>query len=114
MRLPTNDSDRSPAEDFLDKRLDIRKVGLIVPGWTPIRADNTIQLLPSLGQHLRKRTAGEDECDERRTGCVAPSAKKIASQGGDFLWSEIVLWGLVEDLPRVALLLFRVVGSFFG
>ncbi|KAK5635860.1 hypothetical protein RRF57_011571 [Xylaria bambusicola] len=42
MGLPSNDSHRSPPQNFFDECLDIRKVIFVFPGWAPIMANDAV------------------------------------------------------------------------
>lgn len=114
MRLPANDSDRPPPRHLLHKRLDIRQIGLVVKRRTAMVTNHPIQLLPGLGQRLRKSAAGQHERDQRGTRCVAPGTEQIAGQRRDLFRRQVVFWRLIEQFPGVALRLLGVVGCFFG
>lgn len=77
-------------------------------------ANNPIQFFPRLGQDIGERAAGKNKSDQRRAGGVTACTKEISRQRSNFLLTELIFGCFVEYFSRVALLLVRVFGGFFG
>lgn len=98
MRLPADDSDGAPAEDFLYVGVDIGEIGRVVPVRRAASgADDGIELGLSFEHGVGKGKAGEHEGDECRGGGVGAGAEEVTRERGELGFGKGVLAGGVHE-----------------